>query len=204
MTTRERVRVQGSRFRFVYQRTHGVFRRDIINTERTLSSRTSDAVAATRRIVIALSLLHAVFGMSLALRAPRSPIGIVQASVGSPPGWMLFLNLRPTNTHAWAYHHIRPSMYEPPDAVQLNIWTLDLTHASFVQYLALELPLDRTLGVLVACHMSIAFVLLALLLMVRMCQDSVYGGFADSNFPTPGTRRPPADPGSPRCARYKA
>lgn len=126
---------------------------------------TSYAFHAARRVAMAFCLLHALLGMSLALRDSRSLIGIVQASVGHAPGWMLFLNLRPTNTHAWPYFDVPPSTYEPPNAVQLNIWTLDLTHASFVQYLTLDLPLDHALGLLVACHMSVALALLALALM---------------------------------------
>lgn len=126
----------------------------------------SYAFPAARRVVMAFCLLHALFGMSLALRRDsHSSIGIAQASVGHAPGWMLFLNLRPTNTHAWPSFDVPPSTYEPPNAVQLNIWTLDLSHASFVQYLTLELPLDRALGLLVACHMSVALALLALALM---------------------------------------
>src|SRR3954453_11790280 len=89
----------------------------------------------------------------------------VAGTVGHAPGWMLFVDLRPTNTHPWPFFNVPPSTYEPSNAVQLNIWTLDLNHASFVQYLTLELPLDRTLHLLVACHMSIAVTLLALALM---------------------------------------
>jgi hypothetical protein len=100
--------------------------------------------------------------MSLALRAAASPIGIVHASVGHAPGWRLVVDLRPRNTHAWTYHHIQPTPYDRPDAVQLNIWTHDLNHASFVQYLTLTVPLDLARHLLMACHVSIALTLLAL------------------------------------------
>ena len=128
----------------------------------------SSVAALARRVAIALSVLHAVFGTSLALRDARFPLGIVQASVGHAPGWMLFVNLRPTNTHAWMYPSVPFSSFEVNNAVELNIWTLDLTHASFVQYLTLEFPLDRALDLLVTYHMmSSALTLLVLALLLQ-------------------------------------
>jgi hypothetical protein len=128
---------------------------------------TSSAFRPARRVVIALSLLHALFGMSLALRSSGPPIGIVHASVGYAPGWMLFVDLRATNTHPWPFFDVPPSTSEPPNAVQLNVWTVDLKHASFVQYVTVELPLARALYLLIAWHIISALTLLALALKTR-------------------------------------
>src|SRR3712207_2425964 len=92
----------------------------------------------TQQTCIAIALINGLCGISLADPDTGRYISIRQATIGRAPGRMMFAGMRPINTHTYDTS-VWVRQDDLPNAVQVNIWELELSRLSFVSYLTLDL-----------------------------------------------------------------